>query len=158
MTMPTIQFQLNGAAMAVEADPDQTLLEVLRGRLGVTGPHFGCGAGECGACHVMIGDRAMASCDMPMWSVADKDVVTIEGLGTAEQPHPLQRAFISEQAMQCGYCVAGILISAAALLKRNPSPTEAEIRTALDRNLCRCGSHNRMVRAVLRAASEMAAT
>ncbi|MDA9493343.1 (2Fe-2S)-binding protein [Bradyrhizobium sp. CCBAU 11361] len=156
--MPTIQFQLNGAAMAVEADPDQTLLEVLRGRLGVTGPHFGCGAGECGACHVMVGDRAMASCDMPMWSVAGKDVVTIEGLGTAEQPHPLQRAFISEQAMQCGYCVAGILISAAALLKRNPSPTEAEVRTALDRNLCRCGSQNRMVRAVLRAASEMAAT
>ncbi|WP_027545954.1 (2Fe-2S)-binding protein [Bradyrhizobium sp. WSM2254] len=156
--MPTIQFQLNGATMAVEADPDQTLLEVLRGRLGVTGPHFGCGAGECGACHVMVGDRAMASCDMPMWSVAGKDVVTIEGLGTAEQPHPLQRAFISEQAMQCGYCVAGILISAAALLKRNPSPTEAEVRTALDRNLCRCGSHNRVVRAVLRAASEMATT
>ena len=156
--MPTIQFQLNGAAMAVDADPDQTLLEVLRGRLGVTGPHFGCGAGECGACHVMVGDRAMASCDMPMWSVAGKDVVTIEGLGTAERPHALQRAFITEQAMQCGYCVAGILISAAALLKRNPSPTEAEVRTALDRNLCRCGSHNRMVRAVLRAASEMAST
>ncbi|SFJ78252.1 (2Fe-2S)-binding protein [Bradyrhizobium sp. cf659] len=156
--MPTIQFQLNGAATAVDADPDQTLLEVLRGRLGVTGPHFGCGAGECGACHVLVGDRAMASCDMPMWSVAGKDVVTIEGLGTAERPHALQRAFISEQAMQCGYCVAGILISAAALLKRNPSPTEAEVRTALDRNLCRCGSHNRMVRAVLRAASEMATT
>ena len=155
--MPTIQFQLNGAAMAVEADPDQTLLEVLRGRLGVTGPHFGCGAGECGACHVMVGDRAMASCDMPMWSVADKDVVTVEGLGTVGAPHPLQRAFIAEQAMQCGYCVSGILISAAALLKRNPSPTEAEVRAALDRNLCRCGAHNRMVRAVLRAASEMAA-
>lgn len=104
--MPTIQFQLNGAAIAVDADPDQTLLDVLRGRLGVTGPHFGCGAGECGACHVMVGDRAMASCDMPMWSVADKDVVTVEGLGTAEQPHPLQRAFVSEQAMQCGYCVS----------------------------------------------------
>jgi len=154
--MPTIQFQLNGAAIAVDADPDQTLLDVLRGRLGVTGAHFGCGAGECGACLVMVNDRAITSCDMPMWSVADKDVVTIEGLGTAEQPHPLQRAFISEQAMQCGYCVAGILISAAALLKRNPSPTEAEVRTALDRNLCRCGSHNRMVRAVLRAAAEMA--
>jgi nicotinate dehydrogenase subunit A len=94
---------------------------------------------------------------MPMWSVAGKDVVTVEGLGTAEQPHPLQRAFISEQAMQCGYCVSGILVSAAALLKRNPSPTEAEVRAALDRNLCRCGSHNRMVRAVLRAASEIAA-
>ncbi|AWO92918.1 MULTISPECIES: (2Fe-2S)-binding protein [Bradyrhizobium] len=151
-----IQFQLNGTATAVDADPDQRLLDVLRGRLGVTGPHFGCGANECGACYVMVDGRAMASCDMPMWSVAGKDVVTIEGLGTAEQPHALQRAFISKQAMQCGYCVSGILISAAALLKRNPSPTEAEVRTALDRNLCRCGSHNRMVRAVLRAASEMA--
>jgi nicotinate dehydrogenase subunit A len=154
--MPTIRFQLNGATVAVDVDPDQTLLDVLRGRLGVTGPHFGCGAGECGACHVMVDGRAMASCDMPMWSVANKEVVTVEGLGTAEQPHPLQRAFISEQAMQCGYCVSGILISAAALLKRNPSPTEAEVRAALDRNLCRCGSHNRMVRAVLRAAAETA--
>lgn len=154
--MPTIQFQLNGAAVSVDPDPDQTLLDLLRGRLGITSPHFGCGAGECGACHVMVDGRAMASCDMPMWSVEDKDVVTLEGLGTAEKPHPLQRAFITEQAMQCGYCVSGILISAAALLKRNPSPTEAEVRAALDRNLCRCGSHNRMVRAVLRAASEMA--
>lgn len=153
--MPTIQFQLNGAAVSIDSDPDQTLLDVLRGRLDITSPHFGCGAGECGACYVMVGDRAMASCDMPMWSVADKQIVTLEGLGTGEQPHPLQRAFISEQAMQCGYCVSGILISAAALLKRNPSPTEAEVRAALDRNLCRCGSHNRMVRAVLRAASEM---
>lgn len=154
--MPTIQFQLNGAAVSVDSDPDQTLLDVLRGRLGITSPHFGCGAGECGACHVMVDGRAMASCDMPIWSVEDKDVVTLEGLGTAEQPHPLQRAFITEQAMQCGYCVSGILISAAALLKRKPSPTEAEVRAALDRNLCRCGSHNRMVRAVLRAALEMA--
>ncbi|QDF39327.1 (2Fe-2S)-binding protein [Bradyrhizobium symbiodeficiens] len=156
--MPAIQFQLNGAATAVDADADQTLLDVLRGRLGVTGAHFGCGAGECGACYVMVDDRAMASCDMPMWSVADKDVVTVEGLGTAGAPHPLQRAFIAEQAMQCGYCASGILISAAALLKRNPSPTEAEVRAALDRNLCRCGAHNRMVRAVLRAAAEMAAS
>jgi nicotinate dehydrogenase subunit A len=154
--MSTIQFQLNGAAASLDTDPDQALLDVLRGRLGITSPHFGCGAGECGACYVIVGDRAMASCDMPMWSVADKNVVTVEGLGTVEHPHPLQRAFISEQAMQCGYCVSGILISAAALLRRNPSPTEAEVRTALDRNLCRCGSHNRMVRAVLQAASEMA--
>lgn len=151
--MPVIEFQLNGVATAVDADPDQTLLDVLRGRLGITGAHFGCGAGECGACYVMIDGRAMASCDMPMWSVADKDVVTVESLGTTERPHPLQRAFVSEQAMQCGYCVSGILISAAALLKRNPSPTEAEVKAALHRNLCRCGSHNRMVRAVLRAAS-----
>lgn len=154
--MPTIQFQLNGAATAVDVDPDRTLLDVLRGRRGVTGAHFGCGAGECGACHVMVEGRALAACDMPMWSVAGKDVATVEGLGTVEQPHPLQRAFVSEQAMQCGYCVSGVLISAAALLKRNPTPTEAEVRAALDRNLCRCGSHNRMVRAVLRAASELA--
>ncbi|MBR0994687.1 (2Fe-2S)-binding protein [Bradyrhizobium japonicum] len=156
--MPAIQFQLNGAATAVDVEPDQTLLDVLRGRLGVTSAHFGCGAGECGACYVMVDHRAMASCDMPMWSVADRDIVTVEGLGTVGVPHPLQRAFIAEQAMQCGYCVSGILISAAALLKRNPSPTEAEVRAALDRNLCRCGSHNRMVRAVLRAAAEMAAS
>jgi len=156
--MPTFQFRLNGEAIAVDADPDRILLDVLRDRLGITGAHFGCGAGECGACHVMVGDRAMTSCDMPMWSVADKDVVTVEGLGTAGRPHPVQRAFISEQAMQCGYCASGIMITAAALLKRNPSPTEAEVREALDRNLCRCGSHNRMVRAVLRAASEMAAS
>ena len=154
--MPTIQFQLNGSATAVDADPDQMLLDLLRGRLGITSAHFGCGAGECGACHVMVDGRAMASCEMPMWSVADKDVVTVEGVGAAERPHPLQRAFIAEQAMQCGYCVSGVLISAAALLRRNPSPTAAEVRTALDRNLCRCGSHNRMVRAVLRAAADMA--
>jgi len=156
--MPTIQFRLNGAAVSVDADPDQTVLDVLRGRLGITAAHFGCGTGECGACHVMVDGHAMTSCDMPIWSVADKAVVTLEGLGTVEQPHPLQRTFISGQAMQCGYCVSGILISAAALLKSNPSPTEVEVRAALDRNLCRCGAHNRMVRAVLRAASEMAAT
>jgi nicotinate dehydrogenase subunit A len=154
--MPIVRFQLNGSAVEVDADPDRSLLDILRGPLGLTGPHFGCGAGECGACHVMLGERAITSCDAPLWSVADKNVTTIEGLGTAAHPHPLQRAFIAEQAMQCGYCVAGILISAAALLKQNAKPTEAEVRAALDRNLCRCGSQNRMVRAVLRAAEEMA--
>jgi nicotinate dehydrogenase subunit A len=156
--MPAVRFQLNGRAVEVDADPDCSLLDVLRGPLGLSGPHFGCGAGECGACHVLLGERAVTSCDTPLWSVADKDVTTIEGLGTAARPHPLQRAFIAEQAMQCGYCVAGILISAAALLKQNARPTEAEVRAALDRNLCRCGSQNRMVRAVLRAAEEMAAS
>jgi nicotinate dehydrogenase subunit A len=154
--MPAIRFRLNGKTVEVDADPDRSLLDVLRGQLGLTGPHFGCGAGECGACHVMLGDRAVTSCDTPLWSVADKDVTTIEGLGTPANPHPLQRAFIAEQAMQCGYCAAGILISAAALLKQNARPTETEVRAALDRNLCRCGSQNRMVRAVLRAALEMA--
>jgi nicotinate dehydrogenase subunit A len=155
--MPQIRFRLNGVDTSVDADPDRPLLDILRGEFALAGPHFGCGAGECGACNVIVGDRAVSSCDMPLWSVADKDVTTIEGLGTSERAHPLQRAFIVEQALQCGYCVSGILMSAAALLKRNPSPTSREVKEALDRNLCRCGSHNRMVRAVLRAAEEMAA-
>ena len=155
--MPRIGFRLNGVEATIDADPDASLLAVLRGPLGLTGPHFGCGANECGACNVMVGDHAVASCDTPLWSVADKDVTTIEGLGTELEPHPLQRAFIAEQAMQCGYCVAGVLMSAAALLRQNPKPTETEVRAALDRNLCRCGSHNRIVKAVLRAAAEMAA-
>ena len=155
--MPSIRFRLNGVETAVEADPNRSLLELLRGQLGMTGPHFGCGANECGACNVIIGDRAVASCDTPLWSVADKDVTTVEGLGSEQQPHPLQRAFIAEQAMQCGYCVPGILMSAAALLMRNRNPSSDDVKAALDRNLCRCGSHNRIVRAVLRAAAEMTA-
>lgn len=155
--MQSVRFRLNGAETAVEADPDSSLLAVLRGQLGVSSPHFGCGANECGACNVIVGTHAVAACDTPLWSVADKDVTTVEGLGTVENPHPLQRAFIAEQALQCGYCVSGILMSAAALLMRNPSPSDVDVKAALDRNLCRCGSHNRMVRAVLRAASEMTA-
>ena len=155
--MPRIQFHLNGVETNVDADPDSSLLSILRGPLGVTGPHFGCGANECGACNVIVGDHAVAACDTPLWSVADKDVTTIEGLGSAENPHPLQRAFIAEQALQCGYCVSGILMSAAALLKRNANPTSTEVKAALDRNPCRCGSHNRMVRAILRAAAGMRA-
>jgi len=155
MVMPNIRFRLNGVDTDIDADPDQSLLAILRGRLGLTGSHFGCGAGKCGACNVMVGHHAVTACDTPLWSVANKDVTTIEGLGNAQNPHPLQRAFIAEQALQCGYCVSGILMSAAALLQRNPDPTDADVRAALDRNLCRCGSHNRMVRAVLRAAAEM---
>jgi len=156
--MPVIQFCLNGVATEVDADPNRSLLDILRSRLGLTGTHFGCGSGECGACHVIVGEHAVSSCDTPLWSVADKDITTVEGLGSAERPHPLQRAFIAEQALQCGYCVPGILMSAAALLKRNARPTEDDVRAALDRNLCRCGSHNRMVRAVLRAAEDMASS
>jgi nicotinate dehydrogenase subunit A len=155
--MPSVRFRLNGVETELDTDPDRPLLDLLRGTLGLTGAHFGCGAGECGACNVMVGDRAVTSCDMPLWSVADKDITTIEGLGTSERPHPLQTAFIAEQAMQCGYCIPGILISAAALLKQNPRPSDREVRAALDQNLCRCGSHNRIVKAVLRAAAEMAA-
>ena len=155
--MPSVRFRLNDAETEIDADPDRSLLDILRGQIGMTGPHFGCGAGECGACNVIVGEHAVSACDTPLWSVADKDVTTIEGLGTSEHPHPLQRAFIAEQALQCGYCVSGILMSAVVLLNRNPSPTSPEVKEALDRNLCRCGSHNRMVRAVLRAAEEMAA-
>lgn len=154
--MPSVRFRLNGVETIIDADPDRSLLDILRGHLRMTGPHFGCGANECGACNVMVGDRAMAACDTPLWSVADKDITTVEGLGSTQAPHPLQRAFIAEQALQCGYCVSGILMSAAALLRRTPAPTSDDVKAALDRNLCRCGSHNRMVRAVLRAAAEMA--
>ena len=150
----SVKLRVNGVERTVVADPATPLLSVLRGQLGLTGSHFGCGADQCGACNVLLGEHAVASCATPLWAAAGKDVTTVEGLGTPERPHPLQRAFIAEQAMQCGYCISGILISAAALLKRNPAPTETEVRAALDRNLCRCGSHNRVVRAVLRAATE----
>jgi nicotinate dehydrogenase subunit A len=155
--MSSIRFHLNGVETDIEADPDRSLLDILRGQLRMIGPHFGCGAGECGACNVIIDDRAVTACDTPLWSVAGKNITTIEGLGSAERPHPLQRAFIAEQALQCGYCISGVLISAAALLKRNARPTSREVKEALDGNLCRCGSHHRIVRAVLRAANEMAA-
>lgn len=156
--MPNIRFRLNGVETGIDADPDTSLLTVLRGPLNLTGSHFGCGAGECGACMVLVDDHALTSCDTPLWSVENKDVTTIEGVGSEQQPHPLQHAFIAEQALQCGYCLSGIMMSAAALLKRNANPTSTEVKAALDRNLCRCGSHNRMVRAVLRAAAEMRAS
>src|ERR1700753_4133644 len=156
--MPKIHFRLNGTETEIDADPDAPLLTALRNQLGLTGSHFGCGAGECGACTVLLDDHAVNSCDTPLWGVADKTVTTIEGLGSADAPTALQRAFIAEQAMQCGYCLSGVMMSAAALLKRNSHPTSADIKAALDRNLCRCGSHNRMIRAILRAAAEMRAS
>ncbi|HJW79396.1 MAG: (2Fe-2S)-binding protein [Microvirga sp.] len=150
--MPGVRLRVNGLDRVVEADPETPLLSALRGPLGLMGTRFGCGLNQCGACNVLVDGHAVASCDLPLSAAAGKDVTTIEGLGSPEQPDPLQSAFIAEQAMQCGYCISGILISAAALLRRNPDPSEAEVRAALDRNLCRCGAHNRMVRAVLRAA------
>ncbi|MFL5075390.1 MAG: (2Fe-2S)-binding protein [Microvirga sp.] len=150
--MPGVRLRVNGLDRVVEADPETPLLSALRGPLGLMGTRFGCGLNQCGACNVLVDGRAVASCDLPLSAAAGKDVTTVEGLGSPERPHPLQSAFIAEQAMQCGYCISGILISAAALLRRNPDPSEAEVRAALDRNLCRCGAHNRMVRAVLRAA------
>ena len=146
-----IAFTLNGRPASVRAEPDQTLLDVLRNTLALKATRLGCGLGQCGACTVIVDDHAVNSCDTPMWSVAGKEVVTLEGLGSREAPHPLQTAFIEEQALQCGYCTSGILMTAAALLQRNPHPSELDIQQALEGNLCRCGVHNRVVRAVKRA-------
>jgi nicotinate dehydrogenase subunit A len=149
-------FVVNGSEHTLASDGATPLLDVLRNMLGLKGTRFGCGAEQCGACFVLIDGHAVAACTTPLWAVKDKSVTTAEGLGSPEAPHPLQRAFIVEQAAQCGYCTSGMLISAAALLARSPRPGEAEVRQALDRNLCRCGSYNRVVRAVLRAARESA--
>ena len=151
-----VNLRVNGQSHQLDVDTDARLLDVLRDALGLKGSRFGCGANQCGACHVLVDGAAVASCDTPMWAVEGKSVTTVEGLGTPESPHPLQRALIEEQAAQCGYCSSGVLISAAALLLRCPQPSADEVRLALERNLCRCGSHNRIVRAVLRAAAEKA--
>lgn len=151
---PAIRLFVNGVEREVRAPETTPLLYVLRGDLNLKSVRFGCGAGHCGACRVLVDGVATASCDLPLWAAAGKQVVTVEGLGTPERPHALQRALLAEQAAQCGYCVSGILVSAAALLARTPSPSENEVREALDRNLCRCGSHHRLIRAVLRAAHE----
>jgi nicotinate dehydrogenase subunit A len=152
--MSKLTVKVNGTAREVESDdPDIPLLYVLRDHLGLTGTHFGCGLAQCGACTVMVGGRAVRSCIAPAKSVAGQDVVTIEGLGSPEKPDRLQAAFIAEQAAQCGYCTAGMVMSARALLAQTPRPTEKQVREALVGNLCRCGSHARVIRAVLRAAA-----
>ncbi|MGZ5677015.1 MAG: (2Fe-2S)-binding protein [Usitatibacter sp.] len=143
---------VNGAERTVEADGGTMLLDVLRNTLGLKGTRFGCGAELCGACMVLVDGRPIASCSTPLSVVDKKSITTVEGLGRPDAPHPLQQAFIAEQAAQCGYCTSGMLMSAAALLAHTPRPTEEQVRQALDRNLCRCGSYNRIVRAVLRAA------
>jgi nicotinate dehydrogenase subunit A len=152
--VPQFHLSVNGSELEVTAAGDTPLLYVLRNDLGLKAAHFGCGTGQCGACRVLLDGQAVASCDTPLWAAAGKKITTVEGLGDVAHPHPLQSALIAEQAGQCGYCLPGILISAAALLERNPKPSESEVRAALDQNLCRCGSHNRIVRAVLRAAGE----
>jgi nicotinate dehydrogenase subunit A len=152
-TTTRIPITVNGTGHGFELDGDTRLLDVLRDELKLKGTRFGCGENQCGACLVLVDGFAVASCDTPLWALAGKHVTTVEGLGSRAAPHRLQRAFIAEQAGQCGYCSSGMLIAAAALLERCPHPTDAQIREALDRNLCRCGSHNRIVRAVLRAAS-----
>lgn len=152
----TFSFTVNGRAVSVALDNEETpLLAVLRNELGLMGTRFGCGLEQCGCCMVLIDGQPEKCCAKPVWAVAGKSVTTIEGLGNAERPHPLQQAFIDEQAGQCGYCLSGIIVSAKALLDRNPQPSRAEIAEALDGNICRCGSHNRILRAVEKAAAAM---
>ena len=148
-------FTLNGAAVAPDLPEGASLLHALRGPLGLSGPRFGCGTEQCGSCMVLLDGAPAYACTLPVTAVAGRSVVTVEGLGTPAAPHPLQAAFLAEQAGQCGYCLSGILVSAAALLATNPDPDEAAIRRALDPHLCRCGSHNRIIRAVRRAAAAM---
>ena len=145
------QITVNGVAQSVSAAADTPLLYVLRDDLALSGPRFGCGLSQCGACTVLVGGRAVRSCVYPLSRVADQPVTTLEGLGTPEAPHPLQSAFLQEQAGECAYCINGMIIVSAALLQDNPSPSEADIKQALNGNLCRCGSHGRIVRAVQRA-------
>jgi len=150
-----IRLYVNGTEHLLRLDPDAPLIYVLRNDLGLVGTRFGCGLGVCGACFVLVDGRAVPACDTPLWAAAGKRIVTVEGLARSGEMHAVQKAFIEEQAVQCGYCTSGLVISAAALLAENPKPSESEIRAALDRNLCRCGTHNRVVRAVQRAATEM---
>jgi len=146
-----VKFVVNGQPKEVAANENTPLLYVLRNDLGLVGTRFGCGSGQCGACFVMVDGKPMASCDLPISFLENKTVTTVEGLNGK-----VQKALLAEQAAQCGYCMSGIIISAAALLERNPSPSEKEVKEALDKNLCRCGSHNRVVRAVMRASREQA--
>jgi nicotinate dehydrogenase subunit A len=143
---------VNGKAHAVKAAPDTPLLYVLRNEVELNGPKFGCGLAQCGACTVHIDGKPVRSCSIPVSAVKGK-VTTIEGLGTPDKPHPLQSAFIEEQAAQCGYCTNGMIMTAAAFLKQTPKPTEQQIRAAMDGNLCRCGTHMRILRAVRKAAA-----
>lgn len=149
-------FHLNGQPCTPAADDSTPLLVVLRDEQGLNGPKFGCGQGECGACMVLVDGVPQTACNLPLWAVQGKQVTTLEGLGTPERPHPVQAAFVATNAAQCGYCVAGIITSAAALLQRLPAPGRSDIVQALDKHLCRCGAHNRMIRAVELAAASTA--
>ena len=153
--MAMVEFTLNGRAVAVDAPPEEMLLDVLRGPLGLMGARFGCGAGQCGACAVLLDGRSVAACRVEVGALGGKAVTTLEGLGTPQRPHPLQAAFLELQAGQCGYCLSGILVSAKALLDANPDPSRAEIADALDWHLCRCGVHNRVMDAVALAAKRL---
>jgi len=150
--MPTYTLQLNGRRVSVESwDPAQPLLYALRGALALHGARFGCGLGQCGACTVLVGATATRSCTLPVSAAAGREITTVEGLGTPEKPDPIQAAFIAEQAAQCGYCTSGMIMAAKALLSRTPRPTLQQIKQGLAGNLCRCGTHTRILRAVERA-------
>jgi nicotinate dehydrogenase subunit A len=148
---------VNGQQREVHTEQDTALLYVLRNHLGLKGTRFGCGLGLCGACLVLVDGQVASSCDTPLWAVQGKEITTIEGLGTSDQPHPVTRALIARQGAQCGYCLSGVIIAAVGLLRRNADPSGEEVQAALDGNLCRCGAHNRIVRAVLDAAAELRA-
>ena len=156
MEQHELHMTLNGASRVLPCEPDAPLLDVLRHGAGLSGPRFGCGLGLCGACFVLIDGQARSSCDLPAWAAEGRPVTTLEGLMDGETLDAVQRAFIDEQAAQCGYCTSGMVVSAVALLRVSPSPSEQEVREALDGNLCRCGAHGRIVRAVMKAASETA--
>jgi nicotinate dehydrogenase subunit A len=153
-----INLKVNGQTRRTAAQPETPLLYVLRNDFALNGAKFGCGLAQCGACTVLLNGKAERSCQTPIGSLASAEITTIEGLGTIDNPHPLQKAFMDEQAAQCGYCTSGMMMTAKELLDRNPRPTEANVRAALASNLCRCGTHNRIVRAVLRAAQVMGGT
>jgi nicotinate dehydrogenase subunit A len=150
-----LTVSVNGSRERVYTESDTPLLYVLRNHLGLVGTRFGCGAGLCGACLVLVDGRPDYSCNTPVWAVAGREVTTVEGLGTPPEPHPVARAILAGQAAQCGYCISGMVMSAAALLNENDHPSADEVKAALERNLCRCGAHNRIVRAVLAAAAEI---
>lgn len=150
-----VAFTLNGTATALDLPGDVSLLHALRGPLELSGPRFGCGTEQCGACMVLLDGNPAYSCTLTLDAVAGRSVTTVEGVGTPEAPHAVQSALLAEQAGQCGFCLSGIIVSAAALLRDSPAPDEAAVRAALDPHLCRCGSHNRIIRAVLRAADAM---
>jgi nicotinate dehydrogenase subunit A len=150
-----ISLKINGQSHAIDVEPDCPLLYVLRDNLALNNPRFGCGLGQCGACTVLVDNRAVRSCMLPVSAVAGKEIVTLEGLGAEGAPHPVQKAFIAEQAFQCGYCLNGWVLTAKALLDKNPHPTDEQMRSAFESLVCRCGSHVRIFAAVRRAADEM---
>ena len=154
----TISINVNGRRHDVAAEPETPLLYVLRNDLKLKGARFGCGHGQCGACTVLVDGKAVQSCDLPLSAASGKAITTVEGLAANGKPHPLQQAFIDEQAAQCGYCITGIIMAAKALLDTNRNPSDADIRAALKGNLCRCGTHHRILRAVRRAADAIRAT